>query len=125
MGTEPRSEINIMITFDFNGDSYSYIPYEQLQDSDLPYNYSTKKREKEHFLDYGCGFDIETTKVPDGDITSASEDKTFSFMYVWQFSIDAITIIGRTWDEFNELLDRLAKRLQKNEKSAIINGYVY
>lgn len=109
-----------MITFDFNGDTYNYIPYEQLQDGDLPYNYSTKKREKEHFLDYGCGFDIETTKVPDGDITSAQEDKTFSFMYVWQFSIDDITIIGRTWDEFNELLDRLAKRLHLTEKRRLL-----
>lgn len=109
-----------MIKFEYEDNTYYYIPYELLKDSDLPYNYSTKKKEKEHFLDYGCGFDIETTKVPDEAIISASEDKTFSFMYMWQFAIDDITIIGRTWDEFNELMDRLAKRLHLTEKRRLL-----
>lgn len=52
-----------------------------------------------------CAFDIETTRI---------EHIEQSFMYIWQFSIyflenDEIdVIIGRTWDEFNILLENLS-----------------
>ena len=42
-----------------------------------------------------CAFDIETTALT--DIEQA-------VMYVWQFAIEDYIIVGRTWDEFRELI---------------------
>ncbi len=109
-----------MISFEFEGKTYSYTPYEDLEDRELPLNYQTKKKEKEHYLDYGCGFDIETTLVDAVNVIEASEDKNFSFMYMWQFAIDDLTIIGRTWEEFNELLARVSQRLHLTEKRKLL-----
>ena len=109
-----------MIKFTYDGEEYNYTPYEDLEDSELPLNYQTKKKEKEHYLDYGCGFDIETTLVDAVNVIEASEDKNFSFMYMWQFAIDDLTIIGRTWEEFNELLARLSQRLHLTEKRKLL-----
>lgn len=48
--------------------------------------------------DLCCGFDIETT--------NHAETKT-AFMYIWQFSINGTVIIGRTWEDFFDLLEFL------------------
>ena len=48
--------------------------------------------------DLCCGFDIETT--------NHAETKT-AFMYIWQFSINGTVIVGRTWNDFFNLLDFL------------------
>lgn len=43
-----------------------------------------------------CAFDIETSKV--GEL---------SFMYIWQFQINDYTVIGRTWEDFEQLVSIL------------------
>ena len=45
-----------------------------------------------------CAFDIETSNVV-GD---------HSAMYIWQMQLDDITVIGRTWEEFLYLAERLS-----------------
>lgn len=66
-------------------------------------NKGTKK--KIGYKNVLCSFDIETTRLPEIEQ---------SFMYIWQFAIyflenDEIdVIIGRTWDEFNMLLENLS-----------------
>lgn len=66
-------------------------------------NKGTKK--KIGYKNVLCSFDIETTRLPEIEQ---------SFMYIWQFAIyfledDKIdVIIGRTWDEFNILLENLS-----------------
>lgn len=51
------------------------------------------------YLDHITAFDIETTRI---------EEIDNSIMYIWQFAIDAETvIIGRTWDEFDALLHKI------------------
>ena len=66
-------------------------------------NKGTKK--KIGYKNVLCSFDIETTRLPEIEQ---------SFMYIWQFAIyfledDRIdVIIGRTWDEFNILLENLS-----------------
>lgn len=58
-------------------------------------NPGRKKRPK--YKDCVCAFDIETTT--DGDL---------NWMYVWQFQFDdMVTVVGRTWDEFRDLLQWL------------------
>lgn len=49
-----------------------------------------------------CAFDIETSTITIPD--AAGEPAYHSFMYVWQFQIDDITIVGRTWEEFQNLV---------------------
>lgn len=63
-------------------------------------------------------FDIETTTI-DLPIVDDRTQNSHAFMYVWQFQLDDITIIGRTWEEAEKLFIELAnasKRIQKDRK---------
>ena len=51
------------------------------------------------YKDLICAFDIETTNDP---------DSFQSWMYVWQAQIGAYTVMGRTWDEWMDLLYKIA-----------------
>lgn len=56
-----------------------------------------------------CSFDIETTS------TMINGEKV-AFMYVWQFGINGISIMGRTWEEFRYLIYRLSSFLGLGDK---------
>lgn len=43
-------------------------------------------------------FDIETTRI-DLPIPEGAKQNSHSFMYIWQFQIEDMTIIGRTWED--------------------------
>ena len=43
-----------------------------------------------------------------------------AIMYVWQFGINGRVIIGRTWNEFKKLTDRLTEKLHLNENKRLI-----
>lgn len=61
---------------------------------------------KKKYADLISAFDIETTKLyryPDGYL---------SFMYVWQWCIDDIVIVGRTWNEFLDFVSELSGLLK-------------
>ena len=45
-----------------------------------------------------CAFDIETTCI---------DEIEQSFMYLWQFCIENVVIVGRTWDEFKRFITLL------------------
>lgn len=45
-----------------------------------------------------CGFDIETSRLVES-----------AYMYIWQFQINDYTIIGRTWEEFSDLINQFGK----------------
>lgn len=64
-------------------------------------------KSKRDLKDLVCAFDIETSNIP--DIEQAS-------MYIWQLQIDELgTIIGRTWDEYQQLMARVCDVLGENE----------
>ena len=48
------------------------------------------------------------------------EDNKRSLMYVWQMAINGTTIIGRTWPQFVELLNKLTDYLQLNKDKRLI-----
>lgn len=53
---------------------------------------------KRHYVNLICAFDIETSRY---------NDKR-SFMYIWQFQIGKdVTVIGRSWKEFQRLIRNL------------------
>lgn len=55
-----------------------------------------------------CAFDIETSRI-DLPIPRGAKQNSHSFMYVWQFQIEDLTFMGRTWQEFFEFIDTLQK----------------
>lgn len=62
------------------------------------------------YINIGCGFDIETSKITDN----------FTTMYMWQMSLEKITIIGREWWQFLELLDVMQKYYDLTEKRKLL-----
>lgn len=73
-----------------------------------------KHRRKEiHYLEYYCGFDIETTNIIDGE-------NKLAFMYHWQFGLNEHNIFGRTWEEFTQFLQRIEGALKLGDRLRLI-----
>lgn len=69
-------------------------------------NQGTRKRV--NYVDIVTAFDIETSKIETPNGPQA-------FMYVWQWQIGLdITIVGRTWDEFLQCVEKLKSALPSN-----------
>lgn len=106
---------NLKFRFFFiNNEVFTYIKYCDFDTSFLP---KIKKRiykgkyNRRKYVHIGCGFDIETTKIPGTDYTT---------MFVWQFAIGDLTIIGRTWDELRSLLKDLSDFYELDEKYRLL-----
>ena len=66
------------------------------------------RNNKPTLLNIICCFDIETTYLPDIEQ---------SFMYIWQFQLGPdYTIIGRTWDDFMQLIQRIRSSIKATER---------
>ena len=63
-----------------------------------------KNRDKIRYYDLVATFDIETTTIKDND-------PPYSFMYQWQFCIESVVFMGRTWKDFQQLLSILSHEL--------------
>ena len=64
------------------------------------------KRNVRKYKNLFCAFDIETTN--DNSINQA-------YMYIWQCQIEEQTVVGRTWGEWLEFLERISSRLAEDE----------
>lgn len=64
-----------------------------------------RKSDTNNFSVYNvpAAFDIETSSFYIGE-------EKFACMYVWQFGLNGRVIIGRTWEEFKELLNKISER---------------
>lgn len=86
---------------------------------DFPYykfaNPNIIKEKKRSYYTNVATFDIETTNII---YPRDSKSRNFAFMYVWQFCIDGIVAMGRTWDEYKTFLERLKTALGK--KSTLV-----
>ena len=96
------------MTFKFEGNTYNYIPFHKLLNIDFP---EAKRAYKSHYLDLDCAFDIET---------SSYQHMKLSWMYMWQFAINDVTIIGRTWDEFRQLIKMIGDHYRNDRKDRIL-----
>lgn len=92
-------------------EKYTYIPYEKLQFDRLKLS-----GDKFRFgiLKVACAFDIETTSY-----YSAKYDKDLATMYIWQLGLNKDTIIGRTWEEFVELLNLISDHAARFDGTVI------
>lgn len=62
-----------------------------------------RKKKSRSYLNIVSAFDIEASRLP--EIEQA-------FMYIWQMQIGDDTIIGRTWGELFDLLQKIADRIR-------------
>lgn len=86
------------------------FPYDELR----PYKVVSKNRRK--YVDKIATFDIETTTIEN----VSRETTPYGFMYNWQFCIDEKVVMGRTWDEYKEFLDRVTKKLYTSNKKHLV-----
>lgn len=77
----------------------------------------TKRKQKIEYYNIPCCFDIETSSFYD-------RGEKAGCMYIWMFSIDDRIIIGRTWDEFIMLLDKLHDKLSLHNNYRRLICYV-
>lgn len=59
----------------------------------------TRKKGSRRYVDAVTAFDIESTRLPEIEQ---------SFMYIWQFQIGEVTVVGRTWPEWFEFISRIS-----------------
>lgn len=71
----------------------------------------TKGKHKLFYVRACCGFDIETSQI--------FETKE-AYMYIWQFAFNDIVVIGRTWEEFAEVLEVLKEQYKLNTSKRLI-----
>lgn len=79
----------------------------------------TKRRHKKssiHYYDCPCAFDIETTSFIDANHEKAST------MYVWMLGINGLCMMGRTWEEFINVINTISGILELDENNRIIVG---
>lgn len=72
-----------------------------------------KNKEKIYYLNYPCGFDIETSSFRIGDEKMAN-------MYIWQFGMCGIVTYGRTWEQFVEFFNDLSYALDLDHTRRMI-----
>lgn len=100
--------------------------------------YKLVQKNKKHFYNIPCTFDIETTSaykhIPTGKILEAREvvkmretNKDFieddyqkiAWMYIWMISIDDNLFVGRTWLEFAEFIRKICIKFRTDIRGLI------
>lgn len=79
----------------------------------------TKRRHKKtsiHYYNCSCAFDIETTSFID-----SNKDKSAT-MYVWMLGINGLCMMGRTWEEFIDVINAVVEILDLDENNRIVIG---
>lgn len=89
----------------YNVDTFNYNYISELKTQKRRKGNQGRRNNTRTYKDCICAFDIETTN---------DAESRQAFMYVWQFQIDHITVIGRTWEEFLTFIGRIAEELKDN-----------
>lgn len=97
------------------------LKYHKVEDienilSRLEFSYGYKKNVQ--YLDIPISFDIETSSCK--STNSRKEETKFALMYEWNLCIAGIFIMGRTWEEFIFMLDKIREVLGLNQLRRII-----
>ena len=74
---------------------YTMNELEQFLDDTNTFEVIYKKEKECKYANTPCAFDIETSSF-------YNNGNKQGIMYVWQFSISGLVIVGRTWDEFKQ-----------------------
>lgn len=90
----------------YNCDNFDYTIISSILNQRRKKGNQGKRNNKRIYKDLLCAFDIETTN---------DRESQQAFMYVWQFQINDITVMGRTWNEFITFLERVKDELKSEE----------
>ncbi len=90
----------------YNCDNFDYTIISGTRNQRRKKGNQGKRNNKRIYKDLLCAFDIETTN---------DTESQQAFMYVWQFQINDITVMGRTWNEFITFLERIKNELKSEE----------
>lgn len=94
-------------------DDGKQILWDEMSNAEKVYSKRDRKTKKPvYYWNIPMAFDIETSSF------RANDGTKLSVMYVWQFGINGKVIMGRTWDEFKELMAEL--ELFTDEARALI-----
>ncbi len=88
----------------------------------VPHKRGRRKKRDTEYIDIVCAFDTETTTIYMDDGTP------HSFVYIWQYQFGPhYTITGRTWAEFDKLIERLKEvaKIISPGKEAYFVSYVH
>lgn len=81
-------------------------------------NKETVRLQGIEYYNIPCSFDIETSSF-------YNDNKKQSIMYIWQFGIDGYVIVGRTWNDFIYLINRINELLFLDCEHRILICYVH
>lgn len=75
-----------------------YMYYVDVNKYDYNFNRDIIKAKNKIYMKEFCCFDIETSAIPEIEQ---------SFMYIWQFYIGGVVVVGRTWNQFIDFIRKL------------------
>lgn len=83
------------------------------------YSDTCRKKGKKNITYYNIitSFDIETTTIK-------NTEKPYGFMYIWQFAMNDLVVMGRTWEEFVFFIEKI-RQTYKLCKTLRIVCYVH
>lgn len=81
------------------------FPYDVLDAAPTAKGKRGNRKDKRHYSDLICTFDIETTNL---------DELEAAIMWHWQACVDGLVITGRTWEDFQTFLDGLDAHLPKD-----------
>ena len=90
----------------YNCDNFDYTIISNTRNQRRKKGNQGKRNNKRIYKDLLCAFDIETTN---------DTESQQAFMYIWQFQIEDMTVMGRTWNEFITFMERIADELKSEE----------
>lgn len=73
----------------------------------------SSKRDKTLYYNIPCAFDIETTSF-------YKDREKQAIMYIWQLGINGYVFIGRTWEEFKDILQTISYILELNSNKRLV-----
>ena len=85
--------------------------------NEIDFNYCknveiVRKNKKISYLNVIATFDIEATTI--------NAEEPYSYMYHWQFCIDNKVVFGRTWEEFEKLINKLIEQLNLCQQRTLV-----
>lgn len=91
---------------------YPEVDWETIEE-ELAETVTVSNSRKVKYYEVPIAFDIETT-------SHNLCDEKLAWMYCWQLSIQGYVILGRTWQEFDEVYNRIVEMFQPTEKTRVI-----
>ena len=75
-----------------------------------------RKKPSIHYYNCPCAFDIETTSFID------SHNEKAATMYVWMLGLNGLCMMGRTWEEFINVINTISEVLDLNYNNRLVIG---